>query len=119
MLSNPSSSQNRAATEQYRVGDLEVDVQARRVVRGGEEVHLTELSFDVLVTLLRRAPAIVSKKTLMREVWPDIVVEPETVKKRIGLLRSALNDDDPECCLIRVARGRGYGINANEGPRDS
>jgi DNA-binding winged helix-turn-helix (wHTH) protein/tetratricopeptide (TPR) repeat protein len=113
MLSNPSSSQNRAATEQYRVGDLEVDVQARRVVRGGEEVHLTELSFDVLVTLLRRAPAIVSKKTLMREVWPDIVVEPETVKKRIGLLRSALNDDDPECCLIRVARGRGYGINAN------
>jgi len=113
MLPDQSPPHGRAATERYRAGDLEVDVQARRVVRDGEEVHLTELSFDVLVSLLRRAPAIVSKKTLMREVWPGVVVEPDTVKKRIALLRESLSGDDPGEPLIRVARGRGYGINRN------
>jgi len=111
MLSDQSSPQGRVATERYRVDNLEVDAQARRVVRDGKEVHLTELSFDVLVSLLRRAPAIVSKKALMREVWPGVVVEPDTVKKRIALLRESLSDDNPAEPLIRVARGRGYGIN--------
>ena len=113
MLRKSPSSNGQVATERYRVGDLEVDVQARRVVRDGEEVHVTELSFDVLVVLLRRAPGIVSKKALMREVWPGIVVEPDTVKKRIALLRSSLHNDDSTEPLIRVVRGRGYGINAN------
>jgi len=113
MLSSSPSSGNPAGAERYRIGKFEVIVEARQVLRDGEEVHLTELSFDVLVVLLRRAPAIVSKKELMREVWPGVVVEPDTVKKRIGLLRESLGDDDPSNPLIRVARGRGYGIAAN------
>ena len=112
MLSSPPSSRGPAGSERYRVGNLEVDVEARRVFRSGEEVQLTELSFDAFVALLRRAPSIVSKKELMREVWPGIVVEPDTVKKRIALLRESLGDDDPAAPVIRVARGRGYGINA-------
>lgn len=96
--------------ERYRAGRLQVDVHARRVSRDGAELHLTDLTFDVLVALLRRAPEIVSKKTLLNEVWRGTVVEPDTVKKRIALLREALGDDDPDAPLIRAVRGRGYSI---------
>jgi len=96
--------------ERYRAGRLQVDVQARRVSRDGAEIRLTDLTFDVLAVLLRRAPATVSKKTLLKEVWRGTVVEPDTVKKRIALLREALGDDDPDAPLIRVVRGRGYSI---------
>lgn len=99
-------------SECYRVGDLVVEVEARRVLRDGEEIHLTELSFDLLVVLLRHAPAIVSKKDLMSEAWRGQLVELDTVKKRVTLLREALTANGSQSSLIRVARGRGYGFNA-------
>jgi DNA-binding winged helix-turn-helix (wHTH) protein len=102
-----------ADAERYSVRDLLVEVDTRRVLRGGEEVHLTELSFDVLVVLLRRAPGVVSKQQLMNEVWQGLVVEPDTIKKRITLLRESLADGDRQDPLIRVVRGRGYAINAS------
>jgi DNA-binding winged helix-turn-helix (wHTH) protein/tetratricopeptide (TPR) repeat protein len=92
---------------------LLVEVDTRRVLRGGEEVHLTELSFDVLVVLLRSAPGVVTKRQLMNEVWQGLVVEPDTVKKRITLLRESLADGEWQDPLIRVVRGRGYAINAS------
>ena len=113
MLSPSSSLEEVADAERYSVCDLLIEVDTRRVLRGGEEVHLTELSFDVLVVLLRRAPAVVSKRRLMNEVWQDLVVEPDTVKKRITLLRESLADGERQDPLIRVVRGRGYAINAS------
>jgi DNA-binding winged helix-turn-helix (wHTH) protein len=113
MLSQSSSLEEVARVERYSVCDLLVEVDTRRVLRGGEEVHLTELSFDVLVILLRRAPGVVTKRQLMKEVWQGQVVEPDTVKKRITLLRESLADGKRQDPLIRVIRGRGYAINAS------
>lgn len=89
-----------------------IEVDTRRVWRGGEEIHLTELSFDVLVALIRHAPGVVTKRQLMNEVWQGLVVEPDTIKKRITLLRESLADGERQKPLIRVIRGRGYAINA-------
>ncbi len=112
MLSHSSTFEEVVIAERYSVGDLLVEVDTRRVFRGDEEVHLTELSFDVLVVLLRHAPEVVSKQQLMNEVWQGLVIEPETVKKRITLLRESLADGERPDPLIRVIRGRGYAINA-------
>lgn len=112
MLSDSSAMEFPTDAERYRVCDLLVEVDTRRVLRGEQEVHLTELSFDVLVTLLRHAPEVVSKQQLMTEVWQGLVVEPDTVKKRITLLRESLSDGDQKDSLIRVVRGCGYAINA-------
>lgn len=113
MLSQSSSLEEVARVERYSVCDLLVEVDTRRVLRGGEEVHLTELSFDVLVILLRHAPGVVTKRQLMKEVWQGQVVEPDTVKKRITLLRESLADGKRQVPLIRVVRGRGYAINVS------
>jgi DNA-binding winged helix-turn-helix (wHTH) protein/tetratricopeptide (TPR) repeat protein len=113
MLSPSSSLKEVADAERYSVRDLLIEVDTRRVLRGGEEIHLTELSFDAFVVLLRHAPGVVSKRQLMNEVWQGRVVESDTIKKRITLLRESLADGEREDPLIRVIRGRGYAMNAS------
>jgi DNA-binding winged helix-turn-helix (wHTH) protein len=112
MLSQHPSQRTQVEPKSFRAGNLVVDMQARRAYRDGKEIHLTELSFDTLLALLHRAPDIVSKEVLMQEVWHGTIVELDTVKKRIALLRKSLGDDISAEPLIRVAHGRGYGINA-------
>jgi DNA-binding winged helix-turn-helix (wHTH) protein len=109
-MSRPASKTDVAGAERYRINNLLVDVDTRRILIGDVEIHLTELSFDVLVCLIRRAPAVVSKQRLMREAWHGAVVEPETIKKRVALLRESLANVTCDLSLIRVVRGRGYAI---------
>ncbi|MBO6567986.1 MAG: winged helix-turn-helix domain-containing protein [Kordiimonadaceae bacterium] len=82
----------------------------RRVRRGGEEVRLPDLSFDVLAKLLEAAPETVSLDEFRRDVWGADHVTSETIAQRIKLLRKALGDrrDQPE--YIRTVRGAGYAI---------
>ncbi len=92
----------------YLVGDLTIDTGTQAVSRAGETIALPKLSYDLLLTLLRAAPNLVSLDNLMRLVWPGIVVSPETVSQRIKLLRDALGDDPREPRYIAGLRGRGY-----------
>jgi DNA-binding response OmpR family regulator len=55
--------------EPHRFGDVEVDPATRSVTRAGELVPLAPLEFDLLVALLRRDGAVVSRLDLLREVW--------------------------------------------------
>ena len=94
--------------ERYRVGDLSVDAKSRRVSRNGRTIRLPELSFDLLLALIRATPAVVSLDQLMDRVWPGRVVNQETVSKRVTLLRAALGDDSHEPRYIALVRGCGY-----------
>ncbi len=57
------------------------------------DIVLPRLSFELLLVLLRRAPDLVSNEELSTMVWADVVVSPETVTKRVNLLRDALGDN--------------------------
>jgi TolB-like protein/DNA-binding winged helix-turn-helix (wHTH) protein len=92
----------------YTVGDLTVDEGQSRVTRSGIDVPLPKLSFDLLVALVRAAPNVLSLDTLMDQVWPGLVVSPETVSQRVKLLRDALGDDPKHPRYIVGVRGRGY-----------
>ncbi len=94
--------------ERYRVGDLILDVAAMRVTRNGDPVTLTPLSFELFVNLVRRAPDVVSRDDLLNATWKGVVVEPETLKQRVKLLRQALDDDPKSPRYIATVRGRGY-----------
>lgn len=94
--------------EHYKVADLTVEVDAARVLRGGDEIPLPKLSFDLLVALLRRAPAVVTFDQLMDDVWGSVIVSPETVTQRVKLVRDALADDSKNPRYIAPVRGRGY-----------
>jgi TolB-like protein/DNA-binding winged helix-turn-helix (wHTH) protein/tetratricopeptide (TPR) repeat protein len=92
----------------FLVGDLVLDMGRGRVMRGENELPLPKLSFDLLLALTRAAPNLLSIDALMEQVWPGLVVSPETVSQRVKLLRDALGDDARLPRYIGVLRGRGY-----------
>ena len=96
-----------SGSERYRVADLTIDVGTRSVSRGAQGIPLPGLSFDLLLTLIRAAPNLVTHDELLRLVWPGLVVNRETVGQRIKLLRKALGDDAHAPRYIIGVRGNG------------
>ena len=108
-----TSNVRRSATRElgvYELSDLVIDVARQRVTRAAAEIALPKLSFDLLLVLIRAAPAVVSNDDLMAQVWPGLVVSPETVSQRVKLLRDALGDDPRAPRYIAGLRRRGYRI---------
>ena len=90
------------------IGDLLFDPRQRLLWRGGEKIRLPKLSYELLLSLVRHAPGIVSTDQLLTEVWAEVVVGEETVKQRISLLRQALGDSSENPVYIESIRGVGY-----------
>src|SRR3954465_2125933 len=89
------------------LGDLEVDLRARRVRRSGEDVPLTAREFDLLVFLLRRPGQVVSKRQILDGVWDDdFDGDPNVVEVYVARLRRKLADADGGA--IETVRGAGY-----------
>ena len=96
------------APPRFRIDDLEVDVGKAEVTRGGKQIALPKLSFDLLCALINAAPTIVTNDELLQQVWPGLQVSPESVAQRVKLLRSAIGDDSQQPRYILGVRGRGY-----------
>jgi len=103
-------------SEALLVGDLHVEVGQQRVTRAGSEIALPNLSFELLLALIRVAPNFLSNDLLMARVWPGLIVSPETVAKRVNLLREALGDDAKDPRYIAGVRNRGYRLVAAVSP---
>jgi TolB-like protein/tetratricopeptide (TPR) repeat protein len=94
----------------YSLADLTIDTGRQLVSRAASPITLPNLSFELLLALVRAAPNLVSLDELMRLVWPGVIVSPETVSQRIKLLRDALEDDPRQPRYVAGLRGRGYHI---------
>jgi DNA-binding response OmpR family regulator len=98
-----------AQSERLRVGDLEIDVAARRVVLRGREIELTALELDLLLALARRAGRVVPRDALFAAAGrSDTAVSERTVDVHISHLRTKLGDDPRAQKRIRTVRGVGY-----------
>ncbi len=98
------------ARETYRVGDLNIDVGQQRVTGPAGDIALPKLSFELLLALVRHAPDFVTNDELSATVWTGLVVTPETVTKRVNLLREALGDAASNSRYVAGLRSRGYRI---------
>jgi len=94
----------------HRFGEIVIDEQAHIVTRGGEEIALTPLEFDVLCVLVKRRGTVVSRQQLLRQVWghaaDDIVTR--TVDTHVGELRKKLERDPAAPQHILTVRKIGY-----------
>ena len=99
----------------FRIDDLSVHLGRAEVRRGDLEVPLPKLSFDLLVALAHAAPNLLTFDELMDQVWPGLVVAPDTISQRVKLLRAALGDDSRTPRYIVGVRGRGYRLIAAVG----
>ena len=91
-----------------KVEDLEFDLLARRVTRGGRDVELTARELKLLEFLMRRAGQVVTRTMLLEGVW-DLHFDPQSnlIDVHISRLRQAIDrgSDHP---LIHTVRGSGY-----------
>lgn len=85
-----------------------LDPDARRLLDGRREVHLSPKAFDVLETLIDRRPAVVTKAELQERVWPDTFVVDATLNVVIAEIRRVLQDDPAAPRFIRTVHRVGY-----------
>lgn len=92
-------------------GDLEVDLVARTVRRGGLAIDLQPREFRLLEVLMRSEGRLITRKMLLEQVW-GFHFDPRTniVETHISRLRSKI--DRGGAALIHTVRGAGYSLRA-------
>ncbi|WP_326543709.1 heavy metal response regulator transcription factor [Pseudorhodoferax sp.] len=91
-----------------RLADLEVDLIRRRVTRAGQRVDLTNKEFNLLVLLLRRQGAVLSRTELAAQVW-GMNFDSETNVVEVAVRRLRDKVDRPFARqLLHTVRGMGY-----------
>jgi two-component system OmpR family response regulator len=96
-----------------RVGDLEIDLLARRVRRAGKIVDLQPREYQLLEYLARHAGQVVTRTMLLENVW-DFHFDPKTnvIDVHVSRLRQKI-DQGFDTPLIHTVRGAGYRLSAD------
>lgn len=77
----------------------------RLLLRDGVRLEVGERALDVLIYLVEAAGKVVSKDSLLSQIWSKDVVEENSLQAQISSLRKTLGDDRD---LISTEFGRGY-----------
>ena len=90
-------------------GDVTVDLAARRLRRGAEEVRLTPTEWKLLEALLRRPGVLVPRQQLLAEVWgPGYENAQGNLRLYMGQLRRKLEDTPSQPRHFLNEPGMGY-----------
>ncbi|MDQ6915853.1 MAG: response regulator [Actinomycetota bacterium] len=97
------------AAPAIEVGDLTVDVADHRVLRAGEEVHLTPIEFDLLRVLALNPGRLVTQRQLLREVWgPAYETETHYLRVHVAHIRAKIEPDPARPRYLVTDPGVGY-----------
>src|SRR5579883_2024126 len=77
----------------------------RQLIRDSRAIDLGSRAFDILMILLDRRGAVVSRHEIQEYVWPSMIVEESNLRVQMASLRKALG---PDRDLIKTIPGRGY-----------
>ena len=117
LLRRTASATGIAAADGRRPGGLRIDVAARRVYAGDDEVPLTGKEFEVLNILAANRDKVVSRGRLMADVWDENWYgSTKTLDVTIGRLRQKLEGVG---VTERVVAVRGVGFRLEGGPPDA
>nr|WP_256497798.1 two-component system response regulator KdpE [Pantoea sp. B550] len=89
--------------------DVSVDFAARRVQRGGSEIHLTPIEFRLLSILLNNAGKVLTQRQLLSQVWgPNAVEHSHYLRIYMGHLRQKLEANPTQPAHLLTETGIGY-----------
>lgn len=92
----------------YEFGPFRIDPSQRALFREGKLVALPPKIFETLLALVERSGQIVEKDKLIKEVWPETIVEENNLTQYISALRKTLGDGRHEHRYIETIPRRGY-----------
>jgi two-component system KDP operon response regulator KdpE len=98
----------------FTAGELKVDLSARRVFVGEEEVRLTRTEYNLLALLVKHAGKVLTHRQLLKEVWgPGSVGESHYLRVYMGQLRHKLERDPARPRHLLTETGVGYRLKAD------
>ena len=90
-------------------GDLAIDVDRRRVMRGADELRLTPKEFELLVFLAQHPGRVLTHRTILKAIWgPNAVGQPEHLRVLVNSLRRKLERDPARPQYILTEPWVGY-----------
>lgn len=93
----------------FTFGELEVDLERRRIVVRGQEVHLTPIEYKLLAALVNHAGRVVTHRQLLREVWgPGASEQLHYLRVYMGQLRHKLEANPSRPAYLVTEAGVGY-----------
>ncbi len=92
----------------YEFDPFRVDARERLLLRAGQVVPLTPKVFDILLVLVQNSGHILSKDEMMKQIWPETVVEEANLTRNISTLRKALGENPDAPQYIETIPWRGY-----------
>ena len=92
----------------YEFTHFRIDSEERVLYRNGSPIPLAPKVFDTLFALISRAGRVVSKDTLMEEIWQNVFVEENNLSQYIFTLRRVLDEKKDGTKYIETVSRRGY-----------
>jgi len=89
-----------------KIGDFTINIDAKTIQRGNEEVKISKTAWDLLILLIKRRGEIVDNETILNYVWAGKAVGDEVIRTYIKELRKILPEG-----AIQNYKGRGYKLN--------
>ncbi len=99
---------NRQGQSVYRLDGVEIDTSRFSVKRNGEERHVRQQTFQVLVYLLEHRERLVTKNELIEYVWGQTSVTDNALEQCLAEIRKALGDDSRNPRFIKTVPRTGY-----------
>jgi len=99
---------SKSAPTRYQFGPFSLDPSEHLFLHDETPISLTPKAFDLLVLLVESAGRLVEKDELMRQLWPDTIVEEANLSNNISLLRKALGETEQGAKYIETVPKRGY-----------
>jgi transcriptional activator of cad operon len=99
-----------------RVGAWCVDPASGEISRDGETARLEVRTMRLLLCLAERRGEVVSIDDLLKHVWPEVIVTPDSVYQAVASLRRVLGDDPRQPTYIATVPRLGYRMVAAVGP---
>jgi two-component system KDP operon response regulator KdpE len=92
-----------------QLGDLTIDLAAKRVIRSGEDIRLTPTEWHLLEVLLRNPGKLLSRNQLLTEVWgPGYADATGNLRLYMAQLRRKLEPDPARPRWLITEPGMGY-----------
>ena len=97
------------AGETYRNGDLAIDFDAKVVVRGDDEIHLTPIEYKLLVLLARNTGKVLTHNYILKEVWGQALTSDlPSLRVFMATLRKKIEPDPASPVYLQTHVGIGY-----------
>jgi two-component system, OmpR family, alkaline phosphatase synthesis response regulator PhoP len=98
----------RHAMTQFQLGTMHIDFLTSTVTRAGVPIGFSAKELQLLRYLMERRNCVVSRESLLKDVWGYLSVDTRTVDVHVATIRQKLEEDPQQPRHIVTLRRKGY-----------